>query len=284
LKRYGLYILDLDGTLYRGSEVVPHAVEVVAELRRRGALIRYLTNNSGQTRSFYVEKLRGMGYDAAPEEVYSTATGVSAYCRDQGIRSAFVVGEPGLIETLREGQDRCLNDAERSDVVEATQALALLRRIEVVNAGPDGFPTPQASKQADAVVVGVCRSFTYALLDAAMQQLLQGARYVATNTDNSYPLEGGKLQPGAGTMVAAVSTCSKREPEVVVGKPNPLMVEQIAAEAGMPLSEVLCVGDRHETDLLCGINAGCDAHMVLTGVTKQPPAGVSWSDDMRGLL
>lgn len=262
MKQYGLYVLDLDGTLYRGSEVVPFAVEVVRELRARGARIRFLTNNSGETRRFYVDKLCAMGYDAVPGEVFSTATGAAQYCREQGLRSAFVMGQPGLIETLEEPP----------------------AQIKVVNAGPDGLPSHTASGQAEVVIVGVCRSMTYALLEAAMQQILGGARYVATNTDNSYPLEGGRLQPGAGAMVAALSTCSRREPEVVIGKPNPQLIFQIAKDAGVAMSEVLCVGDRYETDLLSGINAGCDAHLVLTGVTKEPQDGVSWSEDMRGLL
>ena len=260
MKRYRLYILDLDGTLYRGAEPVSHAVETVSALRREGALIRFLTNNSGETRRFCVGKLNAMGYEAKPEEVFSTATGVAQLCREESIGTVFAVGEPGLIETLSE------------------------EGVEVLNAGPGCMATPGAGGQAAAVIVGVCRSFTYALLEAAMQQLLHGARFIATNTDNSYPLEGGRLQPGAGSMVAALATCSKREPEVVVGKPNPLMVWQIARSAGVAMSEVLCVGDRMETDILSGGNAGCDTHLVLTGVTGVAPEGQSWSDDLRGLL
>lgn len=260
MRRYRLYVFDLDGTLYRGSEPVVHAADVVAKLRREGAFIRFLTNNSGQTREFYVEKLGAMGFEPKPEEVYSTATGAAEFCLEQGLRAVFVVGEPGLIETLQEAG------------------------VEVVNAGPDALPKPRSAKPSDAVVVGVCRSFTYAILEEAMQQILAGARFVATNTDNSYPLEGGRLQPGAGAMVAALETCSGRKPEVVIGKPNPLLVRQIAAGAGVPLSEVLCVGDRLETDILSGKNAGCDTHLVLTGVTKTAPDGQSWSEDLRALL
>jgi 4-nitrophenyl phosphatase len=262
LKPYRLYILDLDGTLYRGTEPVVHAVETVRALRSRGALIRFLTNNSGETRQFYVEKLSAMGYGAQPEEVYSTAIGAAEYCLEQKLGSVFAVGEPGLLATLADAG------------------------VHVANLGPQGFPSPgsESGPAVDAVVVGVCRTLTYALIEAAMQHLLGGARFIATNTDNSYPLEGGRLQPGAGSMVAAIATCSNRHPEIVIGKPNPLMVWQIARAAGVELSDVLCVGDRLETDILSGKNAGCDTHLVLTGVTPSAPEGQSSSPDLRGLL
>lgn len=259
MKRYRLYIFDLDGTLYRGTEVVPHAPEVVRELRASGALIRFLTNNSGQTRSFFCDKLSRMGYEPTLEEVFSTATGAAQLCLDSGYRRVFAVGEPGLLSTLKEFG------------------------IEAVNEGPDGKAN-DAGGDCEAAVVGICRNFTYAMLSAAMQRIRGGAPFIATNTDATYPLEQGRLEPGAGSIVAAVKTCAGKEPDAIVGKPNPLMVHQIARAAGVPMSEVLAVGDRYETDILCGLNAGCDAHLVLTGVTEEVPAGTSWSPDLRGLL
>lgn len=259
MKRYQLYIFDLDGTLYRGSEVVAHAPSVVSALRSSGAQIRFLTNNSGQTRSFFCEKLRKMGYEPTLDEVYSTATGVAQLSVDSGYRRVFAVGEPGLVATLREFG------------------------VTVVNAAEDGQVSVEGG-DCDAVVVGICRTFTYALMSAALHHIRAGKLFIATNTDATYPLEQGRLEPGAGSIVAAIQTCAGREPDVVVGKPNPLMVHQIANAAGVPMSEVLAVGDRYETDILSGLNAGCDAHLVLTGVTEKVPAGTSWSNDLRGLL
>lgn len=259
MKRYRLYVFDLDGTLYRGTEAVPHAPEVVRALRASGAQIRFLTNNSGQTRAFFREKLDRMGYEARLEEVFSTATGAAQLCVESGHRRVFAVGEPGLLATLKEFG------------------------VAPVNEGLDGKAT-EAGGEADAVVVGICRNFTYAMLSAAMQRIRAGAPFIATNTDATYPLEQGRLEPGAGAIVAAVKTCAGKGPDVVVGKPNPLLMHQVAQAAGVPLSEVLAVGDRYETDILCGLNAGCDAHLVLTGVTEKAPDGVSWSPDLRGLL
>lgn len=250
VKRYGLYIFDLDGTLYRGEEVISGTPEVVAQLRAEGALIRYVTNNSGRTRQNFVQKLSQMGFAARPEEIVSSATGVASLAKQRGYRSAFVVGEPGLVTTLREVG------------------------VAVVNALPNGLTVPQGAVQipVDAVIVGICRHFDYSLMESAMNAILGGAEFVATNRDATYPLEGDRFQPGAGAVVAGIATCTGREP-FVVGKPNPFLIETILQETGVSASETLVVGDRLDTDIECGVRAGCDTFLVLTGVEKKMPNG-----------
>jgi 4-nitrophenyl phosphatase len=261
LRLYKLYILDLDGTLYRGSEALPYAVETVRELRRLGAQVRFLTNNSGLTRTAYVEKLRTLGFDADPLEVYSSATATAAYCCDMDLDALFVIGEPGLVATLREAG------------------------LEVLNASDGGEVSPERSEEGrpKAVVVGIHRAFTYEIMRAGMQEIRLGGRFIATNTDATYPLEEDRLVPGAGAIVASLQTCSGIEP-YVVGKPNPYMVELVLRNAGIPASEALVIGDRYETDIESAIRAGVDSHLVLTGVTKIAPAGQSASPDLRGVL
>jgi 4-nitrophenyl phosphatase len=250
VKPYRLYILDLDGTLYRGAEAIPGAVETVQELRNRGALIRFLTNNSGQTQEFYREKLHKLGFAAELDEIYSSALGAAKVCAAKGLKSIFYVGEEGLRLTLEEAGLSVLKDTD---------------------------------SQAEAVVAGICRSFSYGWLNGALQQLFNGAEFVATNTDATYPLENGKVEPGAGAIVAAIAAASGKPPEVI-GKPNPLLINMILKEAGVAASDALAVGDRVETDILSGINAGVDTHLVLTGVTHTVPEGQSSSVDLRGLL
>lgn len=253
MKQYRLYIFDLDGTLYRGAQVLPFALETLAALRKRGALVRYLTNNSGQTRDYYLNKLSGMGFDVAPDEIYSSAIGAAHFCAEKGIRSAFYVGEPGLRETLSASG------------------------IDVVNQEESGHA------QAQAVVAGICRSFTFRWLNSALQQIMGGAQFLATNTDATYPIEDGRVEPGAGAIVASIQTASGMTP-VVIGKPNPLLIQLILGEAGIPASEALAVGDRYETDILSARNAGVDALLVLTGVTKVPRPAVACAPDLRELL
>jgi 4-nitrophenyl phosphatase len=259
VQAYKLYILDLDGTVYRGDQAIPGAVDTVAELRSRGSQIRFLTNNSGQTRESYVYKLKRMGFNASPEEIYSSATGTAAYLSGNGINPVFAIGEAGLVETLREAG------------------------IEVLNGDASGWVNPWPSEGAFAVVVGICRAFSYDLLNGALQQCRKGARLIATNTDATYPVEDGRVIPGAGSIVAAVQTCTGIDP-VVIGKPNPYLVELILREAGVSPGEAICVGDRVETDLWAGERAGTATHLVLTGVTKEAPDSQPYSQDLRGLL
>jgi phosphoglycolate/pyridoxal phosphate phosphatase family enzyme len=253
VRAYRLYIFDLDGTLYRGAEVIPGAVETVRELRRRGAMIRFLTNNSGQTRAFYQAKLEKMGFSPSPEEISSSAIGAAKVCAERGLRSVFYVGEPGLQETLADGG------------------------LQVVNSGEELAP------DADAVVAGICRTLTYRWMNSALQQLLAGACFIATNTDATYPIENGKVEPGAGAIVASIKAASGIDPQVI-GKPNPLLVEMVLKETGVAKADALAVGDRYETDILSGENAGIDTHLVLTGITQTAPAGVSHSATLTGLI
>jgi len=250
VEAYPLYILDLDGTLFRGNEPIPYAVETVKALRLRGATIRFLTNNSGETREYYFQKLSKMGFHPKMDEIYSSAIGSAAWLKENGIRSAFYVGQPGLATTLRDSG------------------------INVVN---------EFRLQADAVVAGICKSFTYQWLCDAMQQILEGAVFVATNTDSTYPVENGGLIPGAGSLVSAIQTCSGVEPHVI-GKPNPYLIELILKESGVPPANALVVGDRMENDILSGDRAGCPTFLVLTGVSKTAPVGQAFAPDMRGLI
>lgn len=260
MKSYRLYAFDLDGTLFRGEEPIEHAVETVATLRAQGAEVRFVTNNSGRTRQEFCGKLVRMGFEAEPEEVVSSATGTATYCQENGIRSAFVVGEPGLVSTLRE------------------------IGVVVVNGLATGLAVPQpAVMEVDAVIAGICRHFDYPLLDSAMQHLIRGVKFVATNRDATYPLEGGRFQPGAGSIIAALETCGGVSP-FVVGKPNPFLVETIVREAGCAPSDVLVVGDRMDTDIECGRRAGCDTFLVLTGVEKEIPDGQNGAADLRALV
>lgn len=253
-----LVVLDLDGTVYRGEQVIPNAPEAIQAIRERGLLVRFVTNNSRATPTWLVEKLSRMGIQALPEEALSSGMAAADHLVREGLRSAYVVGEWGLAESLRD------------------------RLIEVVNGGSDGAPTSEASRQADTVVAGIDRSFTYAKLNGAMQQIRRGARFVATNADTTYPVENGGLVPGAGSIVAAIRACSGVEP-VLVGKPNPLMLEMVVSESGCAKEEILVVGDRIGTDIEWGRAYGCPTHLVLTGVTETAPPGVRWSEDLLGL-
>jgi 4-nitrophenyl phosphatase len=240
VKRYRLYIFDMDGVLYRGREVIPDAIETLHALREGGARILFFTNNSSGTRRHFADKLQRMGFDAHPEDVLATAYGAAHYIKERSLSSpcVYVVGEKGLEEELR---------GVGAEIVAPGQ-------------------------KAEWVVVGICWQFSYAHLDEAQWQIRQGARFVATNRDAVYPDENGRLRPGAGAMVSAIATASGKEPEAVIGKPETWLVEMALKELDIPIQDVLLVGDRLDTDIECGNRLGCDTALVLTGVTSSAEA------------
>ncbi len=242
-----LVVFDLDGTVHRGTEALPYAGETVQWLLDQGVAVRYFTNNSAARPEAVEAKLRALGVPCEREWVYGTGRLAAEWCRDQGVSSAFVVGEPELETTLAEAG------------------------VRLVREGP-----------AEAVVVGICRRLTYAWIEEASNRVRQGARFVATNRDPTYPLEGGRLQPGAGVMVAAVETASGVAP-VVLGKPGPAGLLRIVAEAGVGVEETLVVGDRIDTDVACGRAAGCATYLVLTGATTVLPPGERGGADLAAL-
>ena len=237
------YLFDLDGTIYRGNEPTPHAAETLIELRKRGACIRFLTNNSGADPQRIAEKLRGMKIEAEPSEVVTSGMAAARYIGSKNLKRLFVIGEPGLVRMLRSNE------------------------LIVANAGDDQVARPEENGPYDAVVCGICRSFTYDHLNAALQAIRNGADFVATNTDATYPVENGREEPGAGALVAALQTCSGVEP-YVCGKPKPDMVLMALESCGVGREEALVIGDRTDTDIAAANAAGVKSVLVLTGVSK----------------
>ncbi len=248
LSRVKAVLLDLDGTVYRGAEVIPRAAESVNRMVDSGLQVRYLTNNSGVRPQEVSQKLNNMGLPCLPDWVAGTGPAAAAKADTLGFSKAMVVGEPGLKQTFIES----------------------------------GFELVEG-EGAPLLVSGICRSFTYSLLDSAMQALLGGAFWIATNRDGSYPLEGGRLQPGAGAIVAAIEAAGGRSPDLTVGKPEPLMIQQTAEGLGLKMDQVMMVGDREDTDLDAGRRAGCLTWLVLTGYQQQPLPGQPGSSDLAGL-
>lgn len=228
--RYDALFFDLDGVLYRGTTVVREAVPTLRDLRRLGHPLAFLTNNSSQRPEEVSAKLRRIGIQADVQEVVTSAVATASVLVRDGYRGskAFVIGERGIRDALSSAG------------------------IDVV----DGEP-----RTADLVVVGWDRSVTYDKLKVAALLVQRGARLVATNDDRSYPAEDG-LWPGAGAILAAVTTATGAEP-TVVGKPAPLLLEAAARSVGA--SHPLIVGDRLETDVAAAARLGWDSTLVFSG-------------------
>ncbi len=251
------YVFDLDGVLFRGDEVIPDAPPALARLRARrpAPFIFFLTNNSWQPRGDYAAKLTRMGMPASENEVVTSASATAAYLRGLGAaagRTALVVGGSGIRDELeRAGLSVVLPDAD----------------------------TPPEDTRADYVVAGVDRQFTYDTLWRAQQAILHGAVFVATNRDNTFPLENGRIQPGGGAIIAAIEACTDTVP-VIVGKPETHGLDAILRTCGVFPHDAVMIGDRLDTDVLCGNRLGVPTVLVLSGVTSLSAAEQA-SDEMR---
>lgn len=240
----GLVAFDLDGVIYRGSLLLPHVPETLADLERRGLPLRFVTNNSTKHRREVAQILRDLGVPAEPEQVLSSAAATATWLRAHAPRAAeplhvLYLGEKGLGEELAD---------------------AGFHAVHALESGPED------ATRADYVVVGLDRTFNYDSLARAQAALLAGAQFLATNGDYTYPAEEG-LMPGAGAMVAAVAAASGVAP-TVMGKPHDGLAEALQADTGIPASRTLLVGDRLETDIEFGRQHGMLTALVLTGVTS----------------
>ncbi len=229
-------VFDMDGVLYRGDKVIPGAPEAVGRLRDRGISLLFLTNNSAFTVPRYVEKLTSLGIAAESSEVLTSAN-VTADVVRGGYRTAFVVGGEGIREAISDSG------------------------IEVL-----GTETGEA---AELVVVGWDRGFTYEKMRVACLAVQRGARFIATNSDATFPAPDG-LWPGAGSILASIERASGAEAEVM-GKPHEPMMRAAAARL-QGCSAIAMIGDRADTDLAGAQRMGWSTILVLSGVT--PPSGV----------
>ncbi len=238
--RYDGLILDMDGVLYRGNLSLPGARELFPALRADGVSFICLTNNATLSAEEFSAKLARMGITVGPDLILTSAGATARY----------------LLETYPDGGG-----------VTALGSDSLLR---VLTADPRFRPE---GWQPDFVVAGLDLRFNYDSLQRACSAIRRGARFIATNTDATLPVEGGEVWPGAGSIVAAVQTCSGVEP-VVIGKPNRYIAQVALDMLGLPPERVLCVGDRLETDILLGANAGIPTALLLTGISTQEEAAV----------
>jgi HAD superfamily hydrolase (TIGR01457 family) len=229
------YIFDLDGTVYLGENAIPGAPETIAELRKNGCRVVFLSNKPLQPREVYAEKLTRLGIPTSPDDVINSSLVLAQYLvREMAEATVFVIGEQPLLDEMAAAGLSLSNDP----------------------------------KNIDVVVASFDRTFDYRKLNIGYQALRRGARFFATNADRTCPIEGGDI-PDAAAVIGALEGCSERKVELVAGKPSAMIVEMVLEHLDLEASECLMVGDRLETDILMGNNAGMSTALVLTGVTKQ---------------
>lgn len=231
---YDAYIFDLDGTIYLGQELLPTVYETLTRLRSLGCRTVFLSNNPTHTRQTYAEKLTRLGLPTPVEDILnSSGVMVDFLLRRMPGACLFVAGEEPLCAELRAA----------------------------------GFELSEDAGRVQAVIASFDRTFTYRKLQVAFDALRNGAHFFATNADRYCPVPGGG-EPDAAAIIAAFEACTGRQLEAMVGKPSPYMVAAILGLVQLPAERCLITGDRLETDVQLGLQAGMHAALALTGATS----------------
>lgn len=226
------YLIDMDGVLYRGSELIPGADQFIQQLRERNIPFRFLTNNSQRTRLDVVAKLARMGIEVEEEHVFTCAMATARFLAQQKPGgTAFVIGEGGLLTALHQ----------------------------------NGFAV--VDHDPDYVVVGEGRTFNLELVETAVRLINNGAKLIATNLDPNCPTHNG-IRPGCGAFVALLETATGVK-AFSVGKPSPIMMRAARKELNLTTDETTMIGDTMETDILGGVQLGFHTVLVLSGGTKE---------------
>lgn len=229
------YFLDIDGVVRRGSRPIAEGVVFVRALQDAGIPFLFLTNNSTRTREENRDMLGSIGIDVGSSKILSSSMVTAHHILSGGKGgSAYVVGEHGLVRTLEDA----------------------------------GIDTK--SEDPDYVVVGWDRSYTFEKMRVASSFVRQGAYFVATNTDATFPADGDIL-PGAGAIVASIQVASGTCPEVM-GKPGSEMFSYALEKIGLAARDVAMVGDRMDTDIVGARRAGLRAVLVTTGISSREEA------------
>jgi NagD protein len=226
------WLMDMDGVLVREEHAIPGAGEFIKRLRETGTPFLLLTNNSIWTRRDLAARLRAGGLDVPEESIWTSALATARFLQDQRPGgSAFVIGESGLTTALHDA----------------------------------GYTIDE--RDPDYVVLGETRTYSFERIAHAIRLIVRGAKFIATNPDPTGPAPDGPL-PATGSVAALISRATSRDP-YFVGKPNPLMMRTALNTLQAHSEETAMIGDRMDTDIVSGLEAGLDTILVLTGVTSR---------------
>jgi NagD protein len=226
------WLMDMDGVLVREEQAIPGAGRFLARLRELGAPFMLLTNNSIYTSRDLVARLAAGGLDVPEEAIWTSALATARFLEHQRPGgSAFVIGESGLTTALHNS----------------------------------GYTL--TDREPDYVVLGETRTYSFERITRAIRLIADGARFIATNPDPTGPSAAGPL-PATGSVAALISRATGVAP-YFVGKPNPLMMRSALNAIDAHSESAAMIGDRMDTDIVSGLEAGMETILVLTGVTTR---------------
>jgi len=242
-------IVDLDGTVWRGDEVIPGAPEGIAAFRDAGLALRFVTNSTNVDREAFRDTIESMGIPGDVGGLSTAASATATYLAEHHPDAeVYVVGSDVLYDEIREAGLTVVSEQDPSS-------------------------RPRDVAPADVVAAGKAYDIDFDLLTETLWAFDQGTLFVATNADRAFPTEDG-LKPGAGCTIGAIQGMTGREP-LVVGKPSEHMADAVTEQLGVAPGECLVVGDNLHTDILMGERAGMETVLVLTGATRREEIGGS---------
>ncbi|WP_198416573.1 HAD-IIA family hydrolase [Cryobacterium ruanii] len=230
---YDAYLFDLDGTIYLGEELLPGALQLLEHLRKTKRRVVFLSNNPTLDRAMYVSKLTKLGIQVASAEVVNSVVSMVAWLsREHPGKTVYPIAEQPLITALQNAGILMSSNADEIDIVLASYD----------------------------------RGFDYSKLQIAFDALWKReAILVATNLDRYCPFPGGRGEPDAAAIVAAIEACTGVSCVANAGKPSVIMLETVMATLGLRPDQCLMTGDRLYTDVKMAVDAGMDSALVLTG-------------------
>jgi NagD protein len=226
------FVCDMDGVIYHGSRLLEGSKAFVDWLKAEGKQFLFLTNSSSRSPRELHQKLRHMGVEVGEEHFISSAMATAHFIASQcpGGR-VFAIGDSGLYQALYEA----------------------------------GLSVDES--HPDYVVVGETRSYSYEKIETAVQLVLDGAKLIGTNPDLTGPTEKG-IAPACRALIAPIEMATGRQ-AYFIGKPNPLIMRHALTLLGCRREETVIIGDRMDTDIVAGVEAGIDTVLVLSGITKE---------------
>jgi NagD protein len=227
------FICDMDGVVYRGNRMIPGIQVFLERLQAHGRRVLFLTNSSSRTAEQCKAKLEDLGLSGIEAHQFFTAAMATArFLAHQTLpKTAYVIGGEGLRQELRQV----------------------------------GFEL--TDRDPAYVILGHTQEFNFSMLSTATRLIRGGSRFVATNPDPVDPVEDG-VEPACGSLIAAVQTATNKMP-YIIGKPNALMMRMARETMGLEAERLVMVGDRMDTDIKAGLEAGMTTVLVLSGVTAR---------------
>jgi NagD protein len=231
-KEIETWLTDMDGVLVHENTALPGAAEFIEELKRNDRRFLVLTNNPIFTPRDLSARLKRSGIDVPEEFIWTSALATAEFVSHQIPNgSAYVIGEAGLTTALHEA-GYILSD-----------------------------------NKPDYVILGETRTYSFESLTTAIRLILAGSRFICTNPDPTGPSEHGIL-PAAGSVAALITKATGKEP-YFVGKPNPVMFRTALNRVGGHSETTAMIGDRMDTDVIAGVEAGLNTFLVLSGITQR---------------